>query len=115
MKASPTTKTSTTTMMIILLSSCISGVEAVELEAHTIMKLIIIGFCVFAILIVLYHCYLKRQKKNKFDTKYYDLESHIGAIQKLRHSPRGGRGLGKKVTKCDKGGGNDVKYINYTI
>ena len=27
-----------------------------------------------------------------------------GAIQKLRHSPRGGGGLDKKVTKCDKGG-----------
>ena len=28
----------------------------------------------------------------------------LGAIQKVRHSPRGGGGLGEKVTKCDKGG-----------
>ena len=42
------------------------------------MKLILVGFCLFSICIVLYHCYLKREKKKKFDTKYYDVDYHVG-------------------------------------
>lgn len=40
-------------------------------DGHIAMKLILVSFCLFALGAVMYHCYLKREKKQKFDTKYY--------------------------------------------
>ena len=48
------------------------------MDVSTRLKLIMIGFSLFTLGVILYHCYLKREKKKNFENKYYDVDDHIG-------------------------------------
>ena len=47
-------------------------------------------------------------KENDIYSINYSFVRFIGAMQKVRQSPRG-RGLSKKLIECDKGGGGQSK------